>query len=55
MIRLPKTLLRLPATGSRHPVPGAGRLLIWDPHTVQWRSDPLKAVAALPWTNWNLN
>ncbi len=24
----------LPATGSWHRKPGAGRLLIWDPHTV---------------------
>ena len=27
-------------TGSWHLVPGAGRLLSCDPHTVQWRSDP---------------
>ncbi len=35
-------------TGYRQLAPGTGRLLIWDPHTLQWRSDPLKAVAALP-------
>ena len=32
--RLPRTLHKLPATGSWHPAPGVGRLLKRDPHTL---------------------